>query len=1515
MANEVRRSVNSEQVEEDFVGFPSTFSAPVYTQDAMNYFDKMYGNLKDATLSEALAYRVVRDVIMKNNLSEEDISVETLLNGTAPLLNTFNFRDRKTKEVFSGADLTINEKANKFSSPEAIFEYFARGPSGEKITPGKFGQGMKSSIIPAAVSFPSFYAGAKATNFALSGLPPATPLTAGIRIVAPVVGGIAASIASYKPAQTANDYIFGEPDVYLPNYAGGFKGGQSFMEGLGWLYAPYFFKGNIGANLITNFAESRRLGPKAVRMVERGLASVQTEARQMPIRTALVEMAGSFGGAKAVEQASDAEGAMAELFAEIVGSTSMGIGTDLVLKRTIPFVKSSFAGAKKLTNKAFQKEVVDKATTKLGNRRKAELAVYALEMISTVEDPDEIYRRLKWYQASRQAKDAGKDIPQSDAIVIPAKGVEGEEGYIPPVTEADLFREFGDLISETIDPTTGKPVDLPTALAANSLGFMLMQQASTGQSASPKMQRRMNELGDKGDQAYREFREIMTNMIIAGFASEDKDMIGMAAELASRTFASDLEDDLAQAVNRYTDARKRLLQSDDPADIMKASTELQQMVLNRLKAARTNERKIWAQAPDFDIRIGEFQTQNGALNTITLPNGDVVNAPNFISNWLSILPTDPKDRKSFLKDPEYQDLNDYVMTTLEEIGFNITPLADRVESPEIQSVQKSYDSLRRQIEGSEQNLRVLDNYIRQGEQMSSQDAVTFWRNNGINLQENAKDYEDPTLTRRVGRALEALANLQVLRNQETAAAENFIPSDAISSRTLAFRRSKLLAEAKVAQNQGNEQKARFLGQMAASLLDDLESAQTNSPEYKVASAYSRALNDAFTRPFTGKILAKDKSGAFRIAPESVIDSVFNSSFASERARAIDALGKFEISQNLTNLLNLSPDEANDARQNFLSALSQLPSNQQAEMQSFAEQVNTVEPAAALRLIDQAMAIPDTPPQELAAFQALRDLHEATHIATGQNLESSDAGILLDIIRREAFDTTSGFIDLQKLQEILNANSTLLDNAPRLRDALTTALDQSTTTRGLMDTALRRMRDFGFDSEGNFSRAGLERWMESADARGLLEAFPDMKQDLDRILETNGEYLKVIQTNRERIRNASAEQDWFYLLKQESKNPEGTLNFMAPEDMALPFEKLFDNSQTKPGELLNRFWRVAKNAPVSQTLPNGVEITRESAMRGFKSSLISSVMNMAGLRSKDQFSALKAHELFFKPMPRSDGKVTLAEWAVKNDVMTAGEVARLDALLTRIGEIDMLYASGKSIDVGDFAQRMGTSVELLASALGSATASKLYRAVGGDPQGTGSLAVVTRGSTAAVNKARTIMSDMPAALKADFFLEVLENPDLAIDLLETGKTAQEKNDIAANIVNYFASRGFLYTKTPLPYIPDYATSVQFPDLTESEKQDRYRSGRNDPRRFRKPMQLSPQPSAGSGGRNAPRKPPVGNPTTQAALPAAPQTSVAAGTNNPQVRQTYAALFPNDPISSMITQQPRSFRRGGIASLME
>ena len=154
-----QRRTNNEQVQEDFNSFPESFSPPVYNQERMNNFNEIYGNLADATLDEALATKVIRDVIRKNNLTEEDISIESLRNGTAPILDTFTFQNKRTKELFPGTELSPEQRAKVFSSNNDIFEYFARGPSGEKITPGRFGEGMKSRIIPAAVSFPSFFAG------------------------------------------------------------------------------------------------------------------------------------------------------------------------------------------------------------------------------------------------------------------------------------------------------------------------------------------------------------------------------------------------------------------------------------------------------------------------------------------------------------------------------------------------------------------------------------------------------------------------------------------------------------------------------------------------------------------------------------------------------------------------------------------------------------------------------------------------------------------------------------------------------------------------------------------------------------------------------------------------------------------------------------------------------------------------------------------------------------------------------------------------------------------------------------------------------------------------------------------------------------------------------------------------------------------------------------------------------------------------------------------------------------
>ena len=92
-----QRRTNNEQVLDDFNSFPESFSPPVYNQERMNNFNETFGNLADATLDEALAAKVIRDVIRKNNLTEDDISIESLRNGTAPILDTFTFQNKRTK--------------------------------------------------------------------------------------------------------------------------------------------------------------------------------------------------------------------------------------------------------------------------------------------------------------------------------------------------------------------------------------------------------------------------------------------------------------------------------------------------------------------------------------------------------------------------------------------------------------------------------------------------------------------------------------------------------------------------------------------------------------------------------------------------------------------------------------------------------------------------------------------------------------------------------------------------------------------------------------------------------------------------------------------------------------------------------------------------------------------------------------------------------------------------------------------------------------------------------------------------------------------------------------------------------------------------------------------------------------------------------------------------------------------------------------------------------------------------
>ena len=1571
--------VGPDRREADKIIFPETFKNPVYDQARMDRFLEVYGNRKnDFTVEEGLATRVIRDILKQNpNLTPEDISIESLLDGTAPILNQFNFKNVDNDDFVSGADLTPEDKA--FGNVKRVFSFFARGPSGEKITPGEFGQGMKNRIIPSAAGFAAFYTGAATTNKLLSGIPPASIPTAALRIGAPIIGGLVASIASQKPAQTANDYIFGEGKVYLPDQKSNYVSGQTFMEGLGWLAAPYLFSGNIGANLVTNYYAKKKWGYRAGTAVERVMAATRADAKARPIRTLAVETAAAGGAGLTAGALSETESGFLRFTSEVTGALVGGAGADVLLKQTVPATKFLWSGVSKLRDKAFRKQFVEQAGTALGSRQKAEMAAIAWDTLLSVDgDPQEILERLRAFSEQRSAfRQYGSvefpddfspvnlegnrlfpetfDRPRFNIINKPG------EGETAATKARSRLQKFGNLTEEYINPETGEMIeDIPTGLASNSVGFQILEN-SLGTKSGP------GNLSNKADRATAEVKDIIKGMIIAGFASQDKDMLGLSVELARQAFAENLDDELADTIQRYDAAFKRLNAGSEqtPAAVARAGRDLQNIVVKRLKETRINEKRIWANVPEVDIRLGSFRTENDVLNTMSLDNGTVVNVPNFVTQWMSVLPQDPKDRATFLKNPDYKDLNDYVNETLTELGFSQSTINSSPNNP----FAEKYVKIRHEQAGSVR-LDRFDNLLMsiinlpleapRGEPSKLsvlQDEMSDFSGAG---QKSAKAYYDMVKAYKASLSYDNINPASIVLPQT---------SGSISSRTLSFRRSDLLNKTRMALGGDNPDTAagNILGGMAQAFLSDLNSYDGNIAEYHLARAFSKGLNDAFTRPYVGKITGKDRSGASRITPESLISSVFNGGFAAERARAIDALGQFEITQQLTTLLNLSPKEVDDARQGLAASLSQLPTgdtvNSQGMVQGLIDRVAGRSSDEVTAIVDEQIAqarqmnqgMGSEPgyesfrfsPEYFQALESIKNLHEVQATALGQNLESSEAGALLEQIKNRAFDVNTGFIDIPQLRNVLAANKALLDRAPELNMNLQGILDQTVNTRSVMETGLRNLRELSFDDAGNFSVPALQKWMRSAEGTGMLQAFPALNDDMQHIIDTKGDWLKKVSEQPNLIKQAEEENAWGYYL-----NTSGSNKGRAIEDMSMPFEAILSNTQALPTTRLNDLWRVAKNSPDEIKLPSGGVVTNKMVKNGFKSSLIGAVLNQSGLMSKDKFSPIKAYELFFEPLKRSDSKITLAEWVVENKVMPEAEVGRLKKLLNRMAEIDVLAASGKGMNDVELASKMGTSIELLASALGSATASKLYKTIGGESSGTSSLAVVSRGSSIAINHARRIMSEMPAVLKQTYFQEVLENPDLAIEFLETAQTQREADKKAQMIVDFALSKGYLYLRQPLPYVAPFGSRVEAGEyeskepepLTLKQKIDAASLEKDQPvgsaptrrsleqiRKFRgedatSDTQTPPKEDALVKQRklrdnflnrlrqDAYEATPVVPPTSQAQAAPPPNQAASSG---PVDRGRYAALFPNDMVSGLVdpNHRERTFAQGGIVSLMK
>ena len=147
---------------------------------------------------------------------------------------------------------------------------------------------------------------------------------------------------------------------------------------------------------------------------------------------------------------------------------------------------------------------------------------------------------------------------------------------------------------------------------------------------------------------------------------------------------------------------------------------------------------------------------------------------------------------------------------------------------------------------------------------------------------------------------------------------------------------------------------------------------------------------------------------------------------------------------------------------------------------------------------------------------------------------------------------------------------------------------------------------------------------------------------------------------------------------------------------------------------------------------------------------------------------------------------------------------------------------------------------------------------------------------------------------DVMSEMFADPDLLAAMLAKGKTDREQTAIGKRIATKLAEKGFLTAIIP-------ARRAAPGIIRESGEDVELPEGQVDPVLQRAQELLKQRENVQL------QTPPAAPPTTQAAIPAPPTNSLGAGPN-PQVRQTYAALFPNDPISGMIPRQ-------GIGGLLQ
>ncbi len=737
-------------------------------------------------------------------------------------------------------DLAPNKRA---LTDNQIINLLTVDTEGNPIEAGTFLEGFQREAAPQAGAFAGFIAGAKAGAKA----PVAHPAA---KLASIIVGGVSGLVAGYEGGEFLTDALIGPEAPLLPGQRAAYEQGKTAAGVLAFLPTPFAISKNASlgtANYLANL-QKQVYGPikpsRSVRVsqfIERLANKSRASAFGRPVPFVLTEGAigaGAVGGAGIAER-DFPDNPFARLMFEFGGGL-VGQGIS----------QPSLAIGEGILN-------IRSIFSDLKNR-------YDTGGISNVLSPIKVARQ-------RQAVNRILEILEA----------EGED------VQAVIDKLAGDDLSSLLVDASGNPIKLTAGAKAGSPALLAIE-ASLDQMGSG--------LGKERAAAAKSSIEALKNVIRAMALTGDPDALQSAADLAEAAFSGGFAQRLQSANEKVLNAFQSVMRGEelmrggvDPETNMRLSEKLYDVFNNQLGLARGKEKKLWQAVPEIDVT--EF-TDN---------KGNVTNIPNFIKAWNDLIGSTPEYQKEFSTSMPL--INQFVERKATELGLEAS---DDGASDALEKARAAFSQAESEISGNNQGVVFADIL-----QEYSDDTMKSFGEDALSQSELAESLRERAQLEagegfnRTG-VINALNARADLIDAELAARGDAGPVvNVVTSKELTEMRSIALDLGKKFSANKETNKARVAFAMADAMLQDLENAPGNGDwrlAYDMARAYSRSLNDTFTRSIVGDTLASNRQGGDRLAPELLSKRLLQGGNDPTylRVEQINEIGNFGVNEGLQN---------------------------------------------------------------------------------------------------------------------------------------------------------------------------------------------------------------------------------------------------------------------------------------------------------------------------------------------------------------------------------------------------------------------------------------------------------------------------------------------------------------------------------------------------------------------------------------------------------------------------------------